>query len=165
MPNPAYFYAYFCFCTRKISFRGFSFTPVLFFFSADAPITVDKFCSLNYIKDDKATGVQLISHLATTDRSKDYRLSMPQGCSCCPSESSRHVLIALSASQSIAGGCDNLWSVDWQGQFYGLWKCRCVVIKSSMWLITTNWLFCFQILVHIMGLSVNFLLKKCRSHN
>ena len=25
-PNPAYFYAYFCFCTRKISFRGFSFT-------------------------------------------------------------------------------------------------------------------------------------------
>ena len=25
-PNPAYFYAYFCFCMRKISFRGFSFT-------------------------------------------------------------------------------------------------------------------------------------------
>ena len=25
-PNPAYFYAYFCFCTRKISLRGFSFT-------------------------------------------------------------------------------------------------------------------------------------------
>ena len=25
-PDPAYFYAYFCFCTRKISFRGFSFT-------------------------------------------------------------------------------------------------------------------------------------------
>ena len=25
-PNPAYFYAYFCFCTRKISFRGFLFT-------------------------------------------------------------------------------------------------------------------------------------------
>ena len=24
-PNPAYFYAYFCFCMRKISFRGFSF--------------------------------------------------------------------------------------------------------------------------------------------
>ena len=24
--NPAYFYAYFCFCTRKIAFRGFSFT-------------------------------------------------------------------------------------------------------------------------------------------
>ena len=26
MPNSAYFYAYFCFCTCKISFRGFSFT-------------------------------------------------------------------------------------------------------------------------------------------
>ena len=25
-PNPAYFYAYFCCCTRKISFRRFSFT-------------------------------------------------------------------------------------------------------------------------------------------
>ena len=25
-PNPAYLYAYFCFCTRKISFQGFSFT-------------------------------------------------------------------------------------------------------------------------------------------
>ena len=26
MPNPAYFYACFCFCMRKISFRRFSFT-------------------------------------------------------------------------------------------------------------------------------------------
>ena len=26
-PIPAYYYAYFCFCTRKISFRWFSFTP------------------------------------------------------------------------------------------------------------------------------------------
>ena len=78
------------------------------FFSADTPITVDKFCSLNYIKDDNAAGVQLISHLATTDRSKDYHLSTRQGCSCCPSESSRRVLIALSTNQSVAGGCDNL---------------------------------------------------------
>ena len=72
MPNLAYFYAYFCFCTRKISFEDSDLRP-FFFFPADAPITVDKFCSLTYIKDDIAAGVQLISHLATTDRSKDYR--------------------------------------------------------------------------------------------
>ena len=60
-PNPAYFYAYFCFCTRKISFRGFSFTLYCHRTSKLNFKDVPRTSEISFVRRNRSRDVQKLS--------------------------------------------------------------------------------------------------------